>query len=696
MSRLRVPSWTKENWHPSDDELFCYVDGALKAGENQRVKTHLEACWTCRVKGEKIQASIASFVGLLDNVTQRSDRLLPPRQWRTFDAKARKVMSEFARPWLVSRWSATIRDTFFSIYLPFRLVGGVALVLALAALILRFHQTASVSASELIHRAVDAEVNQVRRPGLSVVYQKLQVRRKAGVPLRDDIVTWEIWNDSSSGRFSQRAAVGNAHKLSHVPLGSLPTETRKEEKLGSTQTGNTGQSELTAVAPILLELGQIFRVNRIDGRKPLAPTTYETWRRTIEPKAERVERTELSDGEKALVVSTSTKGPFAPHSIIRADLVVRVKDWHPVSEILRVQGSQEIRDYELTETDFGLLALSSLGPGIFSDIAPQATRAIPQTTSQLVAPAATELVAAEIMARYALHRVKACLGEPIEILSRFDGVRVSGLAETPERKEELIAALQAIPWVTVKIQSLAEAEAAMTTAGTVGDSDSDSNTNTSGELSPVTVRASKLPIQDGLKRYFTQIGNSPNSPLGESERSATDAHQKIVALSSQAISLADTALADAFALRRLAEVYASLNKGSLEASSRWLLEAMIREHVQSIRAATVRSRSLLEPVLLSLEARNEESAASKSLEEVAPVSDWAGQALQLFRTIRYMERLTAYLFAGASLPEAQGGHAVATLLASFNQIDRQSSKLADHVQRSSPDRSDSAVLKQER
>ncbi len=519
MSSLRVPSWSKENWHPSEDELFCYVDGELKPPQNQRVKTHLEACWACRVKGEKIQANIASFVSLLDRaVTQEEDLQFPPRQWRTFEAKVSKVMSEFGRPSVLSRWSASLREGFFAIYLPFRLVGGLALILALAALLLRFHQTATVSASELLHHAVEAEGHQVQTPALPVVYQKLQVRRIANAPLREDIVTWELWNDSSSGQFSHRAADGKGQQVSHIPLESLVAENRAR---GSRGPARDRQSGLADFSPLLLELGQIFRANRIDSKRPLSPTNYETWRKAVERKGERVEETDLPDGGKGLILSTNPAGPFAPNSIIQADLVVRVKDWHPVAEILRVQGHDEVRDYELTETDFDLLALNSLSPGIFAEIAPPSTRAIPQIAlpPQVVAPTATELIAAEIMVRYELHRAKACLGEPIEILTTdLGGIEVRGLAETPERKEELIGALQNIPLVTVKIQSLAEAQAAMTPARPSANSNPEPNASTPGDASVVTVRASKLPIQDELKRYFTQIGSDPTSPAsGERE-----------------------------------------------------------------------------------------------------------------------------------------------------------------------------------
>jgi anti-sigma factor RsiW len=699
MSRFSARSWSQENWHPSEDELFCYVDGELKAAENQRIKTHLEACWACRVKGEKIQANIASFVNLMDRaVTQKDDLQSPPRQWRTFDAKVSKVMSEFSRPSLLARWSASVRDRFTAIYLPFRLVGGLALILALAALGLRFEETATVSASELLHKAVQAEVRQVRTPSLPVVHQKLRVRRKPDAPLREEIVTLETWNDSKSGQFALLAATSEGQEFSRAPLESLALERRASENgRFAKRDSKARQPELAAVSPILLELGQIFRANNINGRKPLSPTNYETWRNAVNQRAERVEEMDLSDGGKGLVLSTNALGPVATHSIIQADLVVRVEDWHPVAETLRVQGEGEgeVRDYELTETAFDLVALNSLSPSVFASITSPTTRPLPSIAVPPLAgaPAPAAILTSEIMVRYALHGVRACLGEQIEILTTdLGGIEVRGLAETAQRKEQLIGVLQNIPLVTLKIQSVVEAQGMITPPGrTPAESNAELHPNTS-EGSVVTVRASRLPIQDGLTRYFTQHGGNPTSSEAESGGSVADVHQKIVALSSQAISLADMALADAFALRQLADLLVKTR--SLELASRWLLEAMIREHLQAIQATTLHSRSLLVPVLRSLEAGKEKVAVGRGLEEMTPGSDWAGGVLHLFRGIERMERLTAFLFAGASLPEDQGGQAVAKLLAAFDQIEQESQRLLDHASR--PNKSDSATLTQER
>jgi hypothetical protein len=306
--------------------------------------------------------------------------------------------------------------------------------------------------------------------------------------------------------------------------------------------------------------------------------------------------------------------------------------------------------------------------------------------SQAVAPAPAAILASEIIARYALHRVKACLGEPIEIVTTgLGGIEVRGLAETAKRKEELTVALQDIQFVTVKIQTLAEAQATITRAKNSTDLSAQPRANATEDVSVVTVRSSKLPIQDELQRYFSQPGHPAFLTTG-GENTSGDIHQKIAAFSSQAISLADLALADAFALRQLAEKYPPANTRSLEASNRWLLEAMTREHLQAIQATTLRSRSLLGPVLRSLEAGNELAVAGEGHEATSSNSEWTGQVRQLFEATKRIERLTAFLFAGASLPEEQAGQAPAKLLAAFDYIDQETRRLVDSEE------SDSATL----
>lgn len=51
-----------EESHLSDQELLLAVDGELSARDNERVRSHLAACWSCRTRKHEIEAAIDEFV----------------------------------------------------------------------------------------------------------------------------------------------------------------------------------------------------------------------------------------------------------------------------------------------------------------------------------------------------------------------------------------------------------------------------------------------------------------------------------------------------------------------------------------------------------------------------------------------------------------------------------------------------------
>jgi hypothetical protein len=57
-------------------------------------------------------------------------------------------------------------------------------------------------------------------------------------------------------------------------------------------------------------------------------------------------------------------------------------------------------------------------------------------------PSTGELITAEIESWFALHRAKACLGEALEVIRDRSGVKIRGVVETAERREELLEALR--------------------------------------------------------------------------------------------------------------------------------------------------------------------------------------------------------------------------------------------------------------
>ena len=86
---------------------------------------------------------------------------------------------------------------------------------------------------------------------------------------------------------------------------------------------------------------------------------HERWRNSLTDRSEEVFETSLPGGNAALVIKTEAGGSHSAQSIIRAELVVRTGDWHPVEQRLRVQGHEEILEYEITERAFEVVTLTS-------------------------------------------------------------------------------------------------------------------------------------------------------------------------------------------------------------------------------------------------------------------------------------------------------------------------------------------------
>jgi hypothetical protein len=51
-----------EESHLSDQDLLLAADGELSPRATERVQSHLEACWACRVRKQEIETAIAEFV----------------------------------------------------------------------------------------------------------------------------------------------------------------------------------------------------------------------------------------------------------------------------------------------------------------------------------------------------------------------------------------------------------------------------------------------------------------------------------------------------------------------------------------------------------------------------------------------------------------------------------------------------------
>ena len=498
MFSKRHKSLLHQTWHPSENELLVYLDGEMDAKSSQRVEAHLKGCWSCRVKREETEHLISAFMKSRASALGESSSS-PAGALPRLKARLDQLDSELGAPPLFVQWIVALRRTREWSFLSVRWLTVVAASALLIVVLLRMTSVPPVSAREILERSKQAETQRIQKVAGPVVYRKLEVRRGSSAPRTAQVVSWEIWNDVAHSRFRQRVEDENGQRFIAGEIDSEPAM--------------QSSSQFASAPPVLMELQQILRANRMDVRHPLSGGAYESWRRGLHQKTEEIIEKELSDGRSAFALVTAPIGPFAVNAIIKAELVVRTDDWHPVEQRLEVQARDEVRKYELTETSFDVLALNLLPTSIFADAAP--LRA-PLTIAPLpvptllpepaAAPSAGDLIAAEIEARFALHRAKACLGEALEVIRDRSGVTVRGVVETAERREQLRDALRVVPLTSVEIQTVEEAVSASSSVpASANDSKEHSNES---QVVDYTVRSnsSTFPIQESLRRYFSEHG----------------------------------------------------------------------------------------------------------------------------------------------------------------------------------------------
>src|SRR5260370_725037 len=186
--------------HPSEDELLVYVDGGLAPKVATNLRAHLEACWSCRVRTEKIEEAISTFVDYRNQVLKPLAEP-PPHNWRGFDGKLRDLASQAGKPSMFTNVRGTLGRIFsapnlsLNVHVLMRAVAVTVIVALLAALLIRFNRTSIVSASEILQRVASAQQHEIANTDQAVVYQKLQVKRHTIVSSPSETLTCEVWND---------------------------------------------------------------------------------------------------------------------------------------------------------------------------------------------------------------------------------------------------------------------------------------------------------------------------------------------------------------------------------------------------------------------------------------------------------------------------------------------------------------------
>ncbi|MEW5978740.1 MAG: hypothetical protein AB1898_23320 [Acidobacteriota bacterium] len=637
-----------QTWHPSEEELLRCLEGEGRVRANAKVAAHLQGCWACRVKQQHISELITAFMEDR-RVSLGRFQKSPFGTLGRIRAKIDQVDAELDREglWVRLRGTCGLRAWLPGISARWVVFAGLALAVALA--LMRLSSVPPVSAKELLLRSSQAETDRIRRVAGPVVYQKLEVRRRPASGRGVESVMWEIWNDAQNRRFRQRV---------QDQIGTRFVATQ------SAATGSTvlpPDSKTSPLPPLLGELEQVFRASQMQWAAPLSPRSFGAWRESIQLGAEEVVQASVLDGEKILTLKTTAgqRVPVETRTIVEAELLVRASDWHPFQQRLTVQSRNEITNYELTEKAFQVVALNALPPSIFADVEMPAASVPSPSASDVSPPTAAELNRAEIEARYALHRLRACLGEPLEVLRSPRGhVRVRGTVGTLARKNELVAVLNSLPLVSVDVRADEEAMQSVSVDGhpvQAGD-----HPSTVSAEQALEVRSSRLPAQEHLKRYFSQHASFTPSRDGQPEDAPQSVSERIADFSNQAVTLADTSMAEMWALRRLADWVTSDGVVDARIPALWLLEEMIRDHIREARTQIERTQLLLRPLLsagvgsgLPDQTGVESGWETPSARPLSGESwSWAIESLRLFEMTKRVNGLLHGLFANGELEVA--------------------------------------------
>jgi hypothetical protein len=356
----------------------------------------------------------------------------------------------------------------------------------------------------------------------------------------------------------------------------------------------------------------------VDWQQPLSAANFREWRDRLPEKTDRVAST---DPDILTLITDSDSG-----NVKESSLSLRKTDFHPVARRVLMRDSEE---FDISEMNYDVLGWDIVNAESLFEPIPAAVVRNSEAVESFVNVAETEL-----LVRYALHKAGADLGEPIDIhilAQRQPPVSVVGIVPSPQRKQELLAALSGISHVSAQLQTEDEAARVMLPRPA----------RPEGGAEPKIVPTTS-PIEKELVEYF-------GSPAAVDE------------FSQHVLSVTERLMAHAWALHHLSVRYGdetSPFQPELSRSSRQLLEAMRRDHYRAMSDATMELSNMLVPVLHSVVQGDPESESDLST--------------PLFSTAQEIERLTLKLLSGAESSDtndtSEPSKAAQDLLVALHQL----------------------------
>jgi hypothetical protein len=620
--------------HCSDERLLAYVDGELPGRTADKTARHLAVCWQCRARLDEMEHQAYAVAR-----TFSDESFLHPLYMAEVKERLTAAQREYEH-----RLASQI-PVRFRVSAGWWAAAACACMGLLAAVIFWRGQTQK---HEILQKSEQAEQVLITQPVRQTLHVELSETRPRSLKRNGKI---EIWSEPKQNHFALRwwdAQAGSLRQALWRPQDNRQYAYRYTSAPGVVPH-YASPSKVVSLADLSqqgVEIEAIERqfMNWLENRQWKPITLAQDFAGFVSQDGAELNLERISGAEGARVFRLTARrrvGSLTTEIVLEMDrtsyrpLLLRIAFETPdragelslISERVEPVPAALLRTSVFTP-EIGLTAPPARvvkAPPLPPDPAPSVVTAGPAFTEE-------ELSEKQIQVEYALHRFGACLGEPVQVTRKgASGIAVTGLVADTELRDVLRAALSnytGAGWLTVDIRTVDEALSSV-----LAQQPRESADGSAGKeaVTANTMVASKPPVEDFLVEYFRE---HPETQAA-SASSAKDPSKRAAQFAGRAVSLSQAALAEAWALRRLAQSYGGLS--DMPVRSQLFLKAMITDHLRTLREQLDRQFELLSPVAPPAQAQDSDDDSNRH---------WQDRVLRLFRAIENLHDATLALFAG--------------------------------------------------
>jgi hypothetical protein len=272
-------------------------------------------------------------------------------------------------------------------------------------------------------------------------------------------------------------------------------------------------------------------------------------------------------------------------------------------------------------------------------------------------PTVSELVSAEVQAMFALHRVGMTAEDDIAVQRHESTIDVTGLTTTAARRRQLTDAIASIKHVRVRIQTTDEALSQLSGATPAAPAAAAPRASSAGTSAPsdglATVASATPPLPLRMDEAAVDATRLPVQALADQSRPADrQADEASMRRAREAVRQSLTLLERAWALRRLAEWSRRTNASTVTASTRELIDLMLREHADAASKALAALDTTVTPTLPAASPVTS-SATTDTFDRVGTTDAgraWVDVATDFFGVAAEIDRDTRRLFTASPTP----------------------------------------------